>query len=82
MLEPTDRVKIAIASLRNDNDFQEIMEWLRKEKERCDTRSPLIVEDPKYRWNQGNLQILNPIIETVDNIDAILQSKRVTKRRK
>ena len=74
MLEPSDRAKIAMMSLRKDADFIEIVGWLKEELVRCEKQSPKLVEDYKYRWNQGNQQILKALVETIDNIEKIVRN--------
>lgn len=76
MLEPSKRAKIAIISLSKDSDFQEFVDWLKEEKDRCELRGPMLQEDFRYRWNQGNLQTLNALIETIENIETIINPKK------
>jgi len=81
MLEPSERTKIAIVSLSKDPDFQEFTIWLKAEKERCELQSPMLQEDFRCRWNQGNLQTLNALIETIENIEAIINPKKNIKNK-
>ena len=76
MLEPSKRAKIAIISLSRDSDFQEFVEWIKEEKGRCELRAPMLQEEFRYRWNQGNLQTLNALIETIENIETIINPKK------
>ena len=82
-MQPDERVIKAIASLKGDPRFMEFINWL-TEREGALVRGQRGVEnDIHLRWNQGRLQELGVILESVKGAEsAVIAAKEQKVERK
>jgi hypothetical protein len=75
-MKPTDKVLKAIASLKDNPHFQEVVEWLKWERDDAALSSCHEATDVGSRWIQGHAQILEKLLVIINHAEEKLVARK------
>ena len=70
--EEMEPVLRAFYRLRNHDDLQTILNWLREKRATMMERNSIEQDEVAFRWNQGQIQVLAGILNVNDTAEDVL----------
>lgn len=71
--QPTKRVIQALATLQNDNDFQEVLSWMQDSLDHLCKDSFYTKDEAQTRWYQGAGQVITEFIEKASTARDVIR---------
>ncbi|CAB4197167.1 hypothetical protein UFOVP1304_41 [uncultured Caudovirales phage] len=76
LIKPDQRTLEALARLSVDTDFIVFKSWLEDVKRSLHAESPQIRDEVLLRWNQGEAQAVNDVLDRIESAQAALRKSR------